>query len=87
MSTEADKYIVDFSVREEPDGTEFLILQLNVGGENSTFKISLNAIKSFVLEGTGTMRMVDDVPDDDTPYVRVHGQWVKLSEYIGGSPL
>jgi hypothetical protein len=86
MTTEVDKYIVEFDVIPSTNGTESLVLQQAVGGEGTTYRITLTGIKNFVLSGTGTMKNVDDAPEDGNPYVRLDGEWVLLTDYLDGSP-
>jgi hypothetical protein len=84
--SEIDKYIVEFDVIPSTVGTESLVIQQAAGGEGTTYRITLTGIKNFVLSGTGTMKNVDDAPEDDNPYVRLNGEWVLLSTYLDGSP-
>lgn len=70
MAAEPDKYIADLETLVTLDGTEFIPVQQAVGGEGTTYKVSINVIKEL------------DAPSDGNAYVRKDGTWVLLSDYF-----
>ena len=68
---EVDKYIVELNEVMVPEGTEYLVFQEAIGGEETTFKISVDNLKSYIFP---------DAPADGQAYVRVNNDWVLLSE-------
>ena len=64
-----DKYIVELEELTARTGNEFLPLQLENGGDGTTYKIQLKNI-------------FPDAPADGAAYVRRNNTWVLLSSYL-----
>lgn len=72
MATEPDKYIVELDELMSLAGTESIPVQKSSGGESSTFRITVNRLKSHIL----------DAPADGNAYVRKDNAWVLLSSVL-----
>lgn len=73
MAAEPDKYIIELEQLMSIDGTESIPLQTANGDENSTFRVTIDTIKSYIFE---------DAPADGNAYVRKDNEWVLLSSFL-----